>query len=377
MPSPLGDVSCIPSILPFSVSDTLRKRAEELCKASLAASTLATYRSGEVAWRDYCKAYGIQERILAATDWDILGFVAHLSLPKPRHELGLAHGTIKSYLSAVRSAYVRRGLPNPMPSDWPLLELVLRGVKKLGPKPKVNPKMPVTVARLQLLKESGLIDLNTHHGRLLWAIFTLGVLGLFRLGELLSEEKELVHTTETIALEESKSVAVLLKASKTDPFRHGVTVRIFATQEKVCAVEALSLLMGARSQELADAPVFAKSDGKPITKKEFIKEMNSLFARLDKQHGLSQNARKFSGHSLRKGGATSLALRGVPDHVIQVFGRWRSWAYKLYLEYSAEFLRDQLRVMTKLTAAQVQADIGTKAGVSPACATCWDGEDVD
>lgn len=27
---------------------------------------------------------------------------------------------------------------------------------------------------------------------------------------------------------------------------------------------------------------------------------------------------QFSGHSLRKGGATSLALRMVPDHLIQV-----------------------------------------------------------
>jgi hypothetical protein len=41
-----------------------------------------------------------------------------------------------------------------------------------------------------------------------------------------------------------------------------------------------------------------------------------------------------SGISLRRGGATTLALCGVPDRVIQAFGRWKSFSYRLYVDLS-------------------------------------------
>ena len=40
---------------------------------------------------------------------------------------------------------------------------------------------------------------------------------------------------------------------------------------------------------------------------------------------------QFSGHSYRKGGATSLAEAGVAEWIIQLLGRWTSGAYKLYI----------------------------------------------
>lgn len=39
-----------------------------------------------------------------------------------------------------------------------------------------------------------------------------------------------------------------------------------------------------------------------------------------------------SGHSMRKGFATSCSSAKVPDHVIQTIGRWSSDCYKLYIE---------------------------------------------
>ena len=43
-----------------------------------------------------------------------------------------------------------------------------------------------------------------------------------------------------------------------------------------------------------------------------------------------------SGISLRKGGALTLALCGVPDRVIQVFGRWKSDAYRVYVDMTEQ-----------------------------------------
>ena len=42
------------------------------------------------------------------------------------------------------------------------------------------------------------------------------------------------------------------------------------------------------------------------------------------------------GHSLRRGAATWAAEVGIPEPQIQILRRWRSDAYKAYIEYSKE-----------------------------------------
>ena len=38
----------------------------------------------------------------------------------------------------------------------------------------------------------------------------------------------------------------------------------------------------------------------------------------------------YTGHGFRIGAATTSTRAGVPDHLIQMLGRWSSDAYKLY-----------------------------------------------
>ena len=49
---------------------------------------------------------------------------------------------------------------------------------------------------------------------------------------------------------------------------------------------------------------------------------------------------RYKGHSFRIGGATSLAKRGVPSHIIQIMGRWRSECYKLYIRFTHKEITD-------------------------------------
>jgi len=42
----------------------------------------------------------------------------------------------------------------------------------------------------------------------------------------------------------------------------------------------------------------------------------------------------WNGHSFRRGAATWAAQVGIPDSEIQILGRWRSDAYKAYIEFS-------------------------------------------
>ena len=46
----------------------------------------------------------------------------------------------------------------------------------------------------------------------------------------------------------------------------------------------------------------------------------------------------YSSHSFRRGAATSARMVGVADHDIQLLGRWRSDAYKRYIEVHPEYV---------------------------------------
>jgi hypothetical protein len=87
--------------------------------------------------------------------------------------------------------------------------------------------------------------------------------------------------------------------------------------------------------------------------------------------GLALNKQSFAGHSLRRGGATSLALRGVPDHLIKVLGRWRSDCYQRYLETPLSSIKEALAKMAAVPASRLQADLGVSAKKSPDCCACW------
>ena len=59
-------------------------------------------------------------------------------------------------------------------------------------------------------------------------------------------------------------------------------------------------------------------------------------------------AKKYSTHSLRRGGATWAARTGLPPHIIKMMGAWRSQAYLRYIELT---LQDKCDAMFTFTMA--------------------------
>jgi hypothetical protein len=45
---------------------------------------------------------------------------------------------------------------------------------------------------------------------------------------------------------------------------------------------------------------------------------------------MGQDPERYSSHSLRIGGATAMSLAGISDHIIMIYGRWKSLAFLLY-----------------------------------------------
>ena len=90
---------------------------------SLAPATLHSYTSGQRRYMAFCTAANLQP--LPLVEQTLCMFVAQLGRE------GLAHQTIKAYLSAVRHFVIIAGHSDPFKGDpFPLLQYVLRGIKR-------------------------------------------------------------------------------------------------------------------------------------------------------------------------------------------------------------------------------------------------------
>ncbi len=276
--------------------------------------------------------------------------------------------TMKNYLTAVRHAHVVSGRKNPL-TDTPALEAAIRAVKRKRGGPK-KPRLPVTVSLLSAIRE--FVDLESHDHRVVWAALVLGVFGLLRLGELLSEKP---LRDQDFTARGANLVEMFLRASKTDPYRHGCVIKFFRTNTPVDPVAALEQLQQRRPAGLggrdALTATFTLSNGKVLSRALLTKFLRTLVFKVESRYNLGLNAQHFAGHSLRRGGATSLALRGVSADVIRVLGRWRSLCYRLYLDMSNEILQLSTARMAHVSAQQLQSDLGVSDGYSPHTPALW------
>ncbi|MBA3762104.1 MAG: hypothetical protein H0X04_02020 [Chthoniobacterales bacterium] len=307
----------------------------------------------------------------------LVGFVCFLTLPTKRSPEGLKQGTMKVYLYAVRHAHVIAGLKNPL-QGASVLESALRAVKRKQGAAK-KPRLPVTVSLLSAMKEfvfeesKDVSIWRLHDARCVWAILCMGVFGMFRLGELLGDS--IVRDEDFVWLPSQKLVAFHLKSSKTDPFRLGCQVKLFFTGTPVDPYRALFDLVSLRPAGLGGATrntaTFSMSDGKVLSRAVFVSMLRALCAKVEKKLGLGLNAQHFSGHSLRRGGATSMYLRGCSSDTIRTMGRWRSLSYRLYIDSSNDVLLHAQSRMAMVTTESLAGDLGVQQQVSPNVPNLW------
>jgi integrase len=126
---------------------------------------------------------------------------------------------------------------------------------------------------------------------------------------------------------------VLIAVSKT--IKHAVYVHVADRSDMFAVKQALLDLRDVNPEHLRgnDLLLFVKTDKNGPTTGKLT---GSAFAkRIKKWVGeLGLDPVDFSGHSLRRGGATALMLAGVPPHLIQLQGRWVSDCWKRYTEHS-------------------------------------------
>lgn len=255
---------------------------------------------------------------------------------------GLQPSSIKTYLFGIASWHVEEGLPSPLSAFH--IWRCWKGMKRWKGDAEKRERFPITTTVLASIKP--LMKLKEPYDRLMWAAFTLGTCGLLRLGEFAvssskddrilrwrhidwySDEGRRFPLREGKVNEAASEYRVLLEASKTDPFRKGVTIR-------VCAPMAVSAMRahcnGLQEPPAFNGPVFDlrykldRSEAVVLSRDVVVKSIHSYLS------GIGFEAKKYNGHSFRKGGAQSLADAQVSVDTIQAMGRWSSDCYKLYI----------------------------------------------
>ena len=246
---------------------------------------------------------------------------------------GLAPGTIKTYLAAVRHAQIVEGLPDIRETSLPRLQLVQTGVRRehadRGTPPKF--RLPITPVLLGTLRSKWLASPPSFNGVMFWAAASSCFFGLFRAGEITVPSATVFDTAIHLAWGDVSADAATpptkvrfhLKRSKTDQFVRGVDVFVGATGTEVCPVRAIAAYAEARGS--APGPFFRLQDGSALTKARFVEAVRRALL----ESGIAPEG--YSGHSFRIGAATAAAQAGVQDSAIQALGRWSSSAFLRYI----------------------------------------------
>ena len=252
---------------------SLGSTVQHLFKNSLAPSTRRTYESSKKRYLAFCQAMNLHP--CPITQGMLCLYVAHL------YQDGLAHTSIKSYLSAVRNMQISKGMPDPFASPLPQLKLVIRGVKVcrgLQGRNIPRQKLPITPSILRQLKSLWKPHATEYKFIMLWAVCCTCFFGFFRSGEITTSTSHYdpsIHLSiQDIALDSRHHPSLVqfsLKSSKTDPFRKGVEVVIGHTGDDLCPVTAILAYLAARGW--SEGPLFRTGDKQPLARRQFVNKV--------------------------------------------------------------------------------------------------------
>ena len=219
----------------------------------------------------------------------------------------------------------------------PQLEYVVKGYKRSVPN-QSRSRLPITPPIMTKLREEWERLPSRANGSMLWAAACMCFFGFLRSGEVVTPtdsgfdpEVHLAYGDVRINdLNDPSFLEIHLKASKTDPFRLGVSVYIGKTASGMCPVAAI--LAYSVQWGNTPGPFFRFDDGRNLTRARFVEAVRKALL------AAGINADRYSGHSFRIGAATTAAAKGVPDSLIKTLGRWQSEAYTLYIRTPREHL---------------------------------------
>lgn len=297
-----------------------------------APSTWRSYNSGIRHYITFCNQ--ANRPAVPTSEPTLLLFVSYLA------SRNLSYPTIKVYLAGIRSLHVATGYDVTFHSQLtPRLHQVLKGIRK--EKASTLPsriRRPITRDIMSKIKAALLKSPHSYHNIMMWAACCLAFFGFLRSSEFTiptqSGYDPDVHLSPNDVAVDNRAmprmIKVIIKQSKTDPFRQGVTLCLGKTDSQLCPVNALLPYLAVRGNQ--EGPLFIMADGRRLTRQLFSDSLDNILASLCLDSG------EYNTHSFRIGAATSASEAGIPDSTIMMLGRWQSNAYQRYIKTTPEKL---------------------------------------
>jgi integrase len=327
-----------------------------LIAEAVPANTALAYRSRWRSFEAWCARAG--RLALPATAQTVAAYLTHLAA-----ERGLKATTVDAHLTAIRAVHrgARADAPDPLTARKVVVAAQRREAARdgrYGPRkavPVMAPDLPAIVAACDDQTPAGLRDR---------AVVLLGFALLARRSELAA------LNLSDVELAPGEGIAVTIRASKTDQSARGVVRRIhYAADERLCPVRAvLEWAEFLSAQGITTGPLFTRIDrwgnvgpgaggryvgppGPEASRDGRLRpqavgaivsarcESAGLGERRTAEAAEADSVRRYSGHSLRRGGATSMLAAGAQPLHVSRHGRWSdgSRSFAGYVEEATGF----------------------------------------
>lgn len=219
--------------------------------------------------------------------------------------------TLKRRLVAIKHWHTYQGFSDP--TMHPLVKKTLSGILHVHGKPPEKAP-PLSVEQLKVLVHYLSLNDELSHYRNT-ALLQVGFFGAFRRSELVAIRWEHVRFVP-------QGVEILIPRSKTDQTGEGNFCAIPYGNSTLCPVTALHRWQ--KKLGITSGPVFRQIlKGSKITERSISSNsVNKIIKNLAIACQLPQAA-QYSGHSLRRGFATSASQKGASFGSIMRQGRWR------------------------------------------------------
>ena len=290
---------------------------------SLAPSTRRNYNSSLATYEWFCN--DIRHHAFPLSQQTLILFATNLASYS-------SYQNVKLHMAAIKHFAIIRGFPTPF-KEYHRLYLLLRGIKRsLGSSGSLPKRLPITPPLLRIINRNLFNSSRLYQDKImLWAAITTAFFGFLRISEYTSPRKTSFDPSITLMKQDlaitSEGAWLWIKASKTDPFREGVTVRIAANNTILCPINALRLYLPLHPTPTG--PLFVFQNGGFLTRAD----INTLLK------DMTNGAANVSSHSLRIGAASTAAAMGCPKYLIQGMGRWSSDCFRRYIRISNDTIK--------------------------------------
>lgn len=277
-------------------------------EAGTADATRRAYTRQWAAFAAWCDAG--ERTALPADDATLAEYVSHLA------DRGLAPATVEQAVAMVRRAHRDAGYPGQ--PDTRGARLALRAHRRDWAERgnRTHQAPPAAVEQLRAMVDAS--DPDTMLGARDRCLLVLGF-------ALMARRSELAALDIADVREVPEGLLAHIRVSKTDRDAHGTEVAIpFGSRPETCPVR----LLRAWRARLADAGVTSGRLFRPVNRhgrlagEAITGKGVGLAVRAAARRAGLPDAEAYSGHSLRAGGATAAARRGVPTATIAEHGRW-------------------------------------------------------